>query len=249
MTSIDLNADLGEGGAFDAELMQCISSCNIACGGHAGDSDSMAATIALALTNGVAVGAHPSYNDREGFGRQSGFQQGNDLYMALFRQCESLADIAAALGAPITHLKPHGALYNDAAKDAALADIVARVTLEMPGICSLVGLPGSELQQAARRHGLDFIGEGFVDRAYDGTGALVSRTQAGAVYEDVDQMIAQALSLAIKREVTAFNGSNITASVDTLCIHGDTPGAGAAAKAIRLALEVAGVSIRRPRSK
>lgn len=246
MATIDLNADLGEGDAHDAELMQCISSCNVACGGHAGDSDSIAATITLALAHGVSVGAHPSYPDREGFGRRSGFQQGDDLYTSLSRQCETLADIAAALGAPVTHLKPHGALYNDAARDRSLADIVARVTLEMPGSCRLVGLPGSELQHAAQRHGNRFVGEGFVDRAYDDSGTLLSRSVPGAVYENVDQMIAQALSLAINREVIAVDGSHIPSLVDTLCIHGDTAGAGAAARAIRTALEDAGVEIRSP---
>lgn len=248
MITIDLNADLGEGDASDAELMHWISSCNIACGGHAGDSDSIAATITLALAHRVAVGAHPSYPDREGFGRRSGYLQGDDLYTSLYRQCETLADIAAALGASVTHLKPHGALYNDAARDKSLANIVARVAFEIPGACSLVGLPGSELQLAAHRHGIGFIGEGFVDRAYDDTGALVSRSLPGAVYDDIDKMVAQALALAVDRKVITVDGGQHLSPVDTLCIHGDTSNAGAAAKAIRSALENAGVEIRSPGS-
>lgn len=246
MRCIDLNADLGEGDDCDAELMQVISSCNVACGGHAGDADSIARTVALALTSNVVVGAHPSYADRDGFGRRAEFQGGDDLYEALSAQVRDFADIAASLGARVMHLKPHGALYNDAAHDAERAEIVVRVTQELPGPCWLVGPPGSALEAAATHYGLRYIREGFVDRAYDETGALVARTATGAVYDTVESMIAQALSLVLDQAVTAIDGSHVAAIVDTLCIHGDTPGAAAAARAVRAALEHRNVDIRSP---
>lgn len=244
MLSIDLNADLGEGDAYDAALLKTVSSCNIACGGHAGDAATMAATIRLALENGVAVGAHPSYPDRDGFGRESGFMSGDALYDALTEQATALVDIAADLGARVTHLKPHGALYNDAADDAGLADIVARVAAEMPGHVSLVGLPQSELQHAASRHGVGFVAEAFIDRAYAPDGRLVSRAETGAVHDDIGTIISQAVSLAVDKAVRASNGEVIAADADTLCIHGDTPAADRAARAVRDALEERGVEIR-----
>lgn len=243
MTTIDLNADLGEGGTYDVALLRIVSSCNVACGGHAGDKDSMAATVSIALANGVAVGAHPSYPDREGFGRRSGFSSGDALYTSLTEQVTALADIAAELGARLGHLKPHGALYNDAAADAGLADIVTRVAAELPGHCRLVALPDSELQHAARRQGLDFVAEAFVDRAYGPDGRLVARSEPGAVLTDIDAIRAQALTLAIDGRVRASTGAMIAVPADTLCIHGDTPGADAAARAVREELEEHGVEI------
>lgn len=244
MKTIDLNADLGEGGAYDEALLEIVSSCNVACGGHVGDEGSMVATIRLALENDVAAGAHPSYPDREGFGRRSGFLAGDALYTSLTDQVTRLADIAAQLGVPLGHLKPHGALYNDAAVDAHLADIVARVVAEMPGRCRLVALPDSELQRAAQRQGLNFVAEAFVDRVYGEDGRLVSRSEPGAVLQDIDSIRAQAVSLAIDRKVRASNGESIDAPADTLCIHGDTPGADIAARAVREALRDCGVEIR-----
>ena len=133
MTSIDMNADLGEGDACDAELLRIVSSCNIACGGHAGDRASMEQTVAAAIRNGVAIGAHPSYPDRPGFGRVSNFLAGDALYESLTGQVTTLADIAAELGAKLAHVKAHGALYNDAVRSRELADIIARVTAEAKG--------------------------------------------------------------------------------------------------------------------
>lgn len=242
--SIDLNADLGEGGTCDAELLRIVSSCNIACGGHAGDADSMARTVQLAIANGVAVGAHPSYPDRESFGRRSVSLSSDELYESLAAQAESLLDIAGELGARIRHLKPHGALYNDAARDAALADVVARVASELPGDVCLVGPPGSELERAAAGNDLAFVAEAFVDRAYRADGGLVSRHEPGAVYADVDQMVAQALALATGKEIATSGGTMIAVPASTLCVHGDTPGAAQAAQAIRDALESGGIAIR-----
>lgn len=243
MVSIDLNADLGEGDQYDQELLQIVSSCNVACGGHAGDAESMATTVSAAIANGVATGAHPGYPDREGFGRQSGFMSGDALYDALTGQVTGFADICANMGARVTHVKPHGALYNDAIGDQSLADIIARVVAEMPGDPAFVGMANTELEFAATRHGLLFIAEAFVDRAYEPDGTLVPRSEPGAVHEQLSVATTQAVRLAEKKEVTARNGATISVRADTLCIHGDTPGAAEKARAVRDVLESHGVEI------
>jgi len=244
MTTIDLNADLGEGDSNDEELLQIVSSCNVACGGHAGNADSMAATVCAAVVNGVCVGAHPGYPDRDGFGRVSGFLAGDALYESLTRQVTALADIAAQFGARLTHVKPHGALYNDAVADGDLADVIARAIAEAPGSPAFVGMANTELQLAAERHGLQFISEAFVDRAYEADGTLVSRSEPGAVHSDLTVVTTQAVGLAEAGRVTARNGDVIQVRADTLCIHGDTPGAAEAARAVRDVLESHGVEIR-----
>jgi UPF0271 protein len=244
MATIDLNADLGEGAPFDAELLQIVSSANIACGGHAGDSESMAATVRSAIANGVAVGAHPGYADRDGFGRESGFMSGDALYESLTGQVTALADIAAELGARLSHVKPHGALYNDALRNRDLADIIARVIAEAPGEPAFMGMAGTELERSANQHGLDFIAEAFVDRAYEPDGTLVSRKEPGAVHEDLAVATTQAVRLAEDGETTARNGEIVKVRADTLCIHGDTPGAAEKARAVRDVLESHGVEIR-----
>ena len=227
---IDLNADLGEGDPCDTELLTIVSSCNIACGGHAGDAETMRITVAAAIMNGVSIGAHPAYPDREGFGRRSGFMSGDALRESLQAQIEALASIAAEQGVAISHVKPHGALYNDAVNDRVLADAIATAILATVPEANFVGLPNSELQKSAAASGLDFIGEGFIDRAYQDDGQLVPRSQPGAVHDSLELVLPQAISLVDK--------------VDTLCIHGDTPGAAGVAKAVRDALEQKGVQIR-----
>jgi len=244
MASIDLNADLGEGAEFDAELLQIVSSANIACGAHAGDAESMTMTVRDAISNGVAVGAHPGYPDREGFGRESGFMSGDALYESLTEQVTALADIAAELGARVTHVKPHGALYNDAVHDRDLADIIARVIAEAPGEPAFMGMAGTELEHAADQHGLTFIAEAFVDRAYESDGTLVSRKDPGAVHKDLAVVTTQAVRLARDGQTTARNGEIVKVRADTLCIHGDTPGAAEKARAVRDVLEFHGVDIR-----
>jgi 5-oxoprolinase (ATP-hydrolysing) subunit A len=230
MPAIDLNADLGEGDLYDAELLTIVSSCNIACGGHAGDEASMRETIASAISNNVAIGAHPAYPDREGFGRRSAFLAGDELRVSLIEQIKKLASIADQQGAMLVHVKPHGALYNDAVNDCELADMVAGcVATAVPG-AAFVGLPDSELQDAATRHSLNFVAEGFVDRAYEDNGQLLPRSEPGAVHKSLELILPQAVSLVGR--------------VDTLCIHGDTPGAVGAAVAVRDALEKQGVEIR-----
>lgn len=249
MTSIDMNADLGEGDDCDDELLGIVSSCNIACGGHAGDRNSMQSTVAAALRNGVAIGAHPSYPDREGFGRVSGFLSGDALYESLTEQVTALADIAAELGAQLRHVKPHGALYNDAVRSRALADIIARVTAEAHGSPAFMGMANSELQSAAERHAIEFIAEAFVDRAYEPDGTLVSRSEPGAVHTDLSVATTQAVGLAVSGRVTARNGTVIDVRADTLCIHGDTPGAAQAARAVRDVLESHGIEIHAPEKR
>lgn len=244
MITVDLNADLGEGDAYDAELLAVVSSCNIACGGHAGDAASIVATLREALANGVSVGAHPSYPDREGFGRRSRFMSGAPLRDALRAQLEGFGRIAAELDAPVKHVKPHGTLYTDAVVDAALADTIAGVVAEMPGKPVLVGQPDTELEAAANAHELGFVAEAFVDRAYRRDGQLVPRSEPGAVHDDIGRIQRQAVALARDGEVQCLDGSTIRVRADTLCIHGDTPGAAEAARAVREALEKEGVEIR-----
>lgn len=243
MTSIDLNADLGEGDPYDAELLRVVSSCNVACGGHAGDETSMQATIRDALANGVTIGAHPSYPDRDGFGRRAGFMAGEDLYDSLQRQLKAFAAVAGELGASVRHVKPHGALYTDAVVDADLAAVIARAVASMPGKPLLVGQPGTELETAAAAHGLEFVAEAFVDRAYQADGRLVPRSEQGAVHADLGRIARQAVALAVDGRVRGHDGTDVQVRADTLCIHGDTPGAADAARAVRKALEDQGVEI------
>lgn len=230
MTSIDLNADLGEGEVSDVELLGIVTSCNIACGGHAGDAGSMRSTVAAALESGVAIGAHPSYPDKQGFGRRSGYMEGDALQSSLRAQIESLLEIVAKRGAVLQHVKPHGALYNDAARDSGLAHLVVAAIVEAAPGAALVGLPNSELGKAANERGLQYIEEGFIDRAYQPNGQLLPRSEPGAVHRQLDVMVKQALELV--------------GSVDTLCVHGDTAGAVTAATAVRKALLSSGVDVR-----
>lgn len=246
VAAIDLNADLGEGELTDPDLLGIVSSCSIACGGHTGDTDSMAGTVRLALENGVAIGAHPSYPDRDGFGRRHRFTEGAALYDTLTAQTQALESVAADLGARLVHLKPHGALYSDAARDPEIADIVARVTAEAHDRLRLFGPPSSELEAAAAQYGLAFVREGFVDRAYTKEAHLVPRSQPGAVHTDLSVIAAQAVSLAVESTVRTLDGVCIPLSVDTLCLHGDTPKAEHAAFAVRDALRAHGVLIRAP---
>ncbi|MEE8426947.1 MAG: 5-oxoprolinase subunit PxpA [Woeseiaceae bacterium] len=242
--TIDLNADLGEGDSQDVELLGVVSSCNIACGGHAGDAQSMEATVREALANGVAVGAHPSYPDREGFGRRRHFLCGEKLFASLRDQLHAIHRIAGVLGTSITHVKPHGALYNDAGGDIELAQTVIRAMKTLPYRPMLVGPPNSALELAAESQGFAFVAEAFIDRAYRPDGRLVSRSEPGAVHSDLAVITRQAVSLALTGDVETQDGEMITLRADTLCIHSDTPGAAEAARAVRQALGDEGVEIR-----
>jgi UPF0271 protein len=204
----------------------------------------MARTVAAAIERGVVIGAHPSYPDREGFGRRSAHTPPADMVPVLVQQVADLAAIAGASGAVLSHVKPHGALYNDAADDHALALAICDAACAVDPAMRLVGLPASALEAAARDRGIGFVGEGFVDRAYRSNGRLVARSEPGAVFADPAAAAAQAVDIALHRSVTASTGETVRLDVRTLCIHGDSPAAVASAVAVRAALDAAGVAVR-----
>ena len=242
--TIDLNADLGEGCEFDVELMSIVSSCNIACGGHAGDSRSMAATVDLAVANEVAIGAHPAYPDRPGFGRTSHFQCDEELHKSLIKQLDVLHDIVRSVDRSVTHVKPHGALYNDAAADQSLARVLVQAVQDVFDNAAIIGPPQSELERAAAEKDMTFIAEAFVDRAYSADGSLVSRSEPNAVHADMNTITTQAVTLATRNRLTAENGEVLAVRADTLCIHGDTANAAEIGIAVRDVLLASGVVIR-----
>lgn len=240
---VDLNGDVGEGIGQDAELIPQLTSANIACGGHAGDAATMRQTVALARAHGVAVGAHPSFPDRDGFGRRALPLPPHEVEASVSAQIGELAAIAASQQVPLRHVKPHGALYNMAARDARLADAIARAVAAVDPTLVLVGLAGSALVEAGARAGLQTANEGFADRAYTPAGTLVPRDEPGAVIHDPALVAARAVAMVRERAVTAIDGSRVALTVDTICVHGDTPGAAALARALREALVRAGVEM------
>lgn len=245
MGSIDLNSDLGEGAGTDALLMPLISSANIACGGHAGNEWTMRETVALARRYGVVVGAHPGYPDRENFGRVPVPLTDDELSEEVARQIRALQRVDPDL--KISHVKAHGALYNQAERDAATANsIVAGVkrVFISPTDVAVYAPPRSAMVDAALSAGLRVVREGFVDRAYEADGTLRSRKLAGALHTDPQVAVKQALSFVRDGGVRAHDGSFLELAVDTLCLHGDTPGAPAIAAAVRAALAGAGVKVR-----
>ena len=241
---LDLNADLGEGCGDDAALMDVITSCNIACGGHAGDPASMREALQLAKDHGVAAGAHPSFPDRANFGRARSSLSGRALEAALVDQIETLRSIASELDMALCHLKPHGALYNMASVDPALSESIVTALRETLPHAKLVGPPGSALQAAATAGKVSFLAEGFADRAYEADGRLRDRAEPGAMIETATDQANQAVNMALHHHVFTYDGQVITLPVDTICVHGDTPDAAASAKAIRASLEQAGVTLR-----
>ena len=249
-TRIDLNADVGESlgpwrmGADDA-LVPLVTSVNVACGFHAGDPLTIRRTVVLALAAGVAVGAHPGYPDLVGFGRRDLAMSPTELEAAVLYQVAALAGIVAAEGGRLTHVKPHGALYNRAAVDEAVAAPFASAVAQIDRSLRLVGPPGSALLAAAAGEGLHGVAEGFADRAYEADGSLRSRRLPGAVHEDPLRASAQAVEIARDRLVATADGTVIHLAVETLCVHGDTPGAATVAAAVREALAAAGVDVRR----
>lgn len=245
MKTIDLNADLGEG-YDDAAVMPHISSANIACGFHAGDAETMRRTVELCVRHRVAIGAHPSLPDREGFGRREMDIQPNEVYTQTRQQIGALAAFANAAGTKLHHIKPHGALYNMAARDRALADAIARAVRDCDPDLILVGLAGSVSIDAAREAGLACAQEAFCDRRYRADGSLTPRSQADAVIEDIDRAIDQAVSIAMRSEAVADDCSRVRIEADTLCVHGDRANAGEFARRLREALEHAGLRIAMP---
>jgi len=241
---VDLNADLGEGAPDDAELLALVSSANIACGWHAGDARLMQATVGAALARGVAIGAHPSYPDRENFGRREMRLAPAEVRADLIYQIGALDALVRAAGGRLHHVKPHGALYNQAARDPALADAVAAAVRAVDPGLALYGLAGSELLRAAERAGLRAVAEVFADRGYHADGSLVPRSQPGALVDDVDEAVARTLRMVREGVVQAVSGETVPLQAQTLCLHGDGPHALAFARAIHQALTDAGIELR-----
>ena len=246
--AIDLNADVGESlGQWpmgdDEHLIPLVSSVNIACGFHAGDPLTIERTIRLASAAEAAIGAHPGYPDLVGFGRRDLDMAADELEAAVIYQVAAVAGLARASGAELRHVKAHGALYNRAAHDERLADSIARAVRRFSPELILVALAGSRLVDAGRAAGLAVAEEAFPDRAYEPDGSLRSRRLPDAVLMDSATVAARAVEMARDGTVTATDGSVIPLRADTLCLHGDTPGAAEHARAVRNALEAAGVSI------
>jgi len=242
---IDLNSDLGEGAGTDAQLMPLITSANVACGAHAGDESTMRETVALARRYGVAIGAHPGYPDRENFGRDPMPMSPDDLSAEVARQIRALRAVDRDL--KISHVKAHGALYNQAWRDKGIARAIVAGVKEVfpaPTDVALFAAPKSVLADIALDAGLRVVREGFADRAYEPDGTLRSRKLAGALHTDPQAAAKQALSFVRDGGVRAHDGSFVAMTVDTLCLHGDTPGAPAIAAAVRAALVAAGVEVR-----
>ena len=244
----DLNCDMGESfgrwelGA-DAAVMPHISSANIACGAHAGDPSVMRRTLRLARTHGVACGAHPGFADLAGFGRREIPIPPEEALDLVLWQIGALAAIARAEGVPLRHVKPHGALYNMAARDAALGTALARAVAQFDSGLVFFGLAGSAMLEAGRAAGLTVAAEGFADRAYEPDGSLTPRTVAGAVIHDTSIVVARAVRMVTEGRVTARDGRDIPLKADTICVHGDTPGAADLARALRQGFEAAGVRV------
>jgi UPF0271 protein len=246
---IDLNCDMGESfGAWtmgtDTEVLASVSSANIACGYHAGDPAVMRRTVRSARDAGVAVGAHPGLPDLLGFGRREMRVQPADVEDMVLYQVGALAALAAAEGVRLRHVKAHGALYNMAARDVSLASAIARSVAAFDRDLLLFGLAGSVLLEAGRNAGLRVASEGFADRAYEPDGSLTPRSRPGAVIDDPDRVVERAVRMVTQGRVTATDGSEVALQVDTLCTHGDTPGAQALVRRLRAGLESQGVAVR-----
>lgn len=246
---VDLNCDLGESfGPYtlgdDRGVMGSITSANIACGAHAGDPGVMRLTVRLALEAGVAVGAHPGFSDRAGFGRREIAMRPGEVEDLVLVQIGALAAVARAEGDRLRHVKAHGALYNMAARNRALADAIARATASVDPSLILFGLSGSALIDAGRAAGLRVASEVFADRAYTAEGALAPRGEPGSVIEDPAQVVERALAMVRDGAVSAVTGESVPLAADTICVHGDTPGAAALARRLRAGLETAGVEVR-----
>jgi UPF0271 protein len=241
---LDLNADVGEGDhETDEALLALVSSANVACGFHAGDKQTMQITVAMAVRNGVAVGAHPGFDDREGFGRRPQHLTGDEIRELLLTQLRTLDAIARAEGTPLHHVKPHGALYNQAETDGALAAAIVAAIRAFDPALRFVGRAGSAMEQAARSAGHPFTAEAFADRRYRPDGTLLPRSKPGAVLTDTEEVARQVRSLVTDSEVRTSDGSRIAVSFGTLCVHGDTPGAVTLARRIRQELAALGVSV------
>jgi len=250
MKSIDLNCDMGESyGAWkmgaDAEVMPFISSANIACGFHGGDPATIRKTVRLAVDHGVAIGAHPSLPDLQGFGRRVMRITPQDMYDLVVYQAGAVEAFARAAGSRLHHVKCHGALYNMAANDEALSDAMARAARDLGGVM-LYALSNSKMMETAKKLGVPVAGEVFADRGYSDDGTLAPRDRPGGMIEDANEAVARALAMIEQGYVTSLSGRRVPVAADTLCLHGDQPGAVAFAKAIRKAFADKGITVAAP---
>ena len=246
---IDINSDVGESfGAYtighDAGLMKSITSANIAAGFHGGDPSVLRDTIRQAKTHGVAVGAHPGFPDLVGFGRRELNVTPKEAEDFVLYQVAAVAGVAAAEGVALQHVKPHGALFNMAVRNAELSAAIARAVAAIDRSLILFGLPGSEILTAGRAAGLRVASEVFADRAYEPDGSLASRRKPGSVIHDPEAVVARAVRMVRDRTVVATDGSVVQLAADTMCVHGDTPGSDDLAAKIRAGLEAAGVTVK-----
>jgi UPF0271 protein len=243
MKFIDLNCDLGEGIGNEAAIMPFISSANIACGYHAGDEKSIWNTVELCMKNKVAIGAHPSFLDKENFGRTEMQLNDQEIYELVTQQLVIIDEICNDLDTSFVHVKPHGALYNLSAKNKAVAKTIASAIKDFNHELSLFGLSGSHSIKEAEKLGLKTCSEVFADRTYMDDGSLMPRSQPGAVIEDLDKAVQQALQMAVKGFVISASGKKIKLKAETICLHGDGKHAVEFAKAINEALKKEGISI------
>jgi UPF0271 protein len=248
---VDLNSDVGESfgvwtSGDDEAVIPLVTSVNVACGFHAGDPLVIERTIELAVSSGVAIGAHPGYPDLGGFGRRDMEMAPVEIEAAVVYQIGAVAAFARACGSELRHVKPHGALYNRAAFDLTVAEAIARAVRRVSRELVLVGLAGSVLLDAGRGAGLMVAAEAFADRVYGDDGRPRPRRLPGSVHSDAGVAAAQAVAVVRDGQVIAHDGSMVAVRADTICIHGDTPGAPMFARAVREALQAAGVTIAAP---
>jgi len=251
MRVLDLNCDMGEGdGVYplghDLALLDHVSSANIACGFHAGDPCTMAATVKAAAAKGVAIGAHPGLRDLEGFGRREMTISAAQAYNLTVYQIGALYGFTAAAGVRMCHVKAHGALYNMAAGDTRLAEAICRAVRDVDASLIVFAPSGSAMVEAASALGLQVACEVFADRSYQDDGSLTPRSQPGAMITDLQQSIEQVRSIVLQGCVRALSGRQVPLKADTLCIHGDQPGALLFARGLRAALQDAGVTVLAP---
>lgn len=249
MPVVDLNCDCGEGfGAYsmgdDEAMLGIVTTANVACGFHAGDPDTMARTFALAKARGVAVGAHPGFADRAGFGRRRIPVTEAEIERLVAYQIGAAQALAIQAGHRLTHVKPHGALSNIAMAEAGPARAIARAARAVDRDLAFLAIAGTELERAGQAEGLATVCEIYADRGYTDDGHLVPRSAPGAVLHDADEAAARAAAMVGAGAVFAVSGKQVKVGIDSICVHGDTPGAVAMARAVRAALERAGVTLR-----
>jgi 5-oxoprolinase (ATP-hydrolysing) subunit A len=244
---VDLNSDLGEGAGHDDEILGLVSSANIACGFHAGDPARIFNSIRLAKEKGVAVGAHPSLDDRKNFGRVEMKVSAAEVYALVAYQVGAFQALCMAAGVEMNHVKPHGALYNMAVRDRELSAAIAHGVIAVDSVAILYAPDGTELFEAAREVGLQPASEVFADRNYNSDGTLVSRTKPNALLHDPDEAAERVIRMLKEGKIRAIDGSDVAVRADTICLHGDTPGAVEFARKLRARLEREGVSIAAPR--